>query len=474
MTIPLIFLAAPLVMALVTYLLRQWVWAQSVLAALTAAALALLAVQVPLNTEAVFLNRDVTFDASWVVLGRSFTFTETERPALAFLYLTSFLFFGVAGATQTPRSFLPVGLVTLSLMAATIFVQPFLFAALFLEMIAACAVLILADDEHRSTRGAMRLLVFVTLAVPFILLAGWQLEGLETSPEDTSLLVRAAVMLNIGLVILLAVVPFHSWIPNVAEDSAPIASAFVFTVVQAAVLFFMLKFFTQFDWFRNNPAEFAALRLAGAAMVLGGGALAFAQRRFGRLMGYAVMVDLGTTLLAVSVAGAGGLRVALFIVALRGVGLAVWGLGLGWIRTGARRPNSDDFDDVRGLAWQMPFATAALIFGGLSLAAVPLTAGFAGRWALFRLLAVDDFGITILLLLAGVSVTLSYARGIAALFYREPAVENGIAAEDSAGPREGQTALVFLALGVVVILALGVFPQWLLPAVVQAAEAFAR
>ena len=269
-------------------------------------------------------------------------------------------------------------------------------------------------------------------------------------------------------------VPFHSWIPNVADEAAPIASAFVFTVVQAAVLFFMLKFFTQFDWLRNNAAEFAALRLGGLALVLVGGAFAFAQRRFGRLMGYAVMVDLGTTLLAVSVTGLQGLSVALSIVALRGVGLAVWGLGLGWIRAHSRNYNSDDFEDVQGLAWQLPFATAALIFGGLSLAAVPLTAGFTGRWALFRLLAADDFGVTLILLFAGVSITLSYARGIAALFRRQPVPEEEGLPTETSGPREGQVAIVFLALGVLLVLGLGIFPQVLMPAVAQAAEAFVK
>src|SRR5574337_14100 len=284
-------------------------------------------------------------------------------------------------------------------------------------MIAACAVLILSDDEHPVTRGALRLLVFVTLAVPFILLAGWQLEGLQTSPADTSLLVRATIMLNIGLLILLAVVPFHSWIPNVADDSSPLASAFVFTVIQAAVLFFLLKFFTQFDWMRNNPAESAALR-----------------------MGYAVMIDLGATLLAASLFGLDGFRVALSIAALRGLGLAVWGLGLGWIRSGSRRANSDDFDDVQGLAWQMPFATAALVVGGLSLAAVPLTAGFPGRWALFRFLATEDVRLALILLLASVSVVLSYARGIAALFRRET-VEDVVPVAEAARSEEHTSEL---------------------------------
>src|SRR5512134_2087761 len=112
MTLPLIFLVVPAAMSLVVYLLRRWVWAQSLLAALTAAILALLALQTPLDTIAVFMGRDIRFEAAWVVLGRSFTFGEADRPALTFIYLTSTLFFFVGGATKIPRSFMPIGLVT--------------------------------------------------------------------------------------------------------------------------------------------------------------------------------------------------------------------------------------------------------------------------------------------------------------------------------------------------------------------------
>jgi NADH-quinone oxidoreductase subunit N len=118
----------------------------------------------------------------------------------------------------------------------------------------------------------------------------------------------------------------------------------------------------------------------------------------------------------------------------------------------------------------MPFAAAAVIFGGLSLAAVPITAGFPGRWALYRLLAVDDLGLAFILLIASVSVTLAYARGIAALFRRESAAEEAATEK----PREGQVAMVYLAIGVGTIILLGVFPQLLLPAVARAAEVFVK
>ena len=462
MSVPVLMLATPIVAALIVYVLQRWRWAQAIIAAVVCAVLALLALQIPLDQVAVFAGRDITFQGTWSVLGRAFTFAPENRPALTFIYVASMFFFAGAGAAKTPRAFLPAGLVSMSLLTATLFVQPFLFAALFLEMLAAASVLMLSDDEHPFTRGSLRLLVFVTLGVPFILLAGWQIEGATTSPDDLTFLARATVLLDIGLLILLAILPFHSWIPTVAEESSPYAAAFVFTVVQMAVMFFMLNFFNQYAWLRS-PTQFAALRFVGVAMVIGGGAFAFAQRRFGRLMGYAVMVDIGAAMLAVGLGTADGLRAALAIIAMRGIGLSVWGMGLGWLRASAK--DSTDFDDLFGKAWQFPFASIAVVIGGLSLAGLPLTAGFVGRWALYRQLAVSDYGFAIALLVASGSVMLAYARGAASLFKRASTDEAFTIQDD-------QVAVVFLAIGVAVILFVGLFPQTILPAVTQAAGAF--
>ena len=462
MSVPVLMLATPFLAALLVYVLQRWRWAQAIIAAVVCALLALLALQIPLDQVAVFAGRDITFQGTWSVLGRAFTFAPENRPALAFIYIASMFFFAGAGAAKVPSAFLPAGLLSVSLLTATLFVQPFLFAALFLEMLAAVSVLMLSDDDHPFTRGSLRLLVFVTLGVPFILLAGWQIEGATSSPDDLTFLTRATVLLDIGLLILLAILPFHSWIPTVAEESSPYAAAFVFTVVQMAVMFFMLNFFNQYAWLRS-PTQFAALRFAGVAMVIGGGAFAFAQRRFGRLMGYAVMVDIGAAMLAVGLGTADGLRAALAIIAMRGIGLSVWGMGLGWLRASAK--DSTDFDDLVGKAWQFPFASIAVVIGGLSLAGLPLTAGFVGRWALYRQLAVSDYGFAIALLAASGSVMLAYARGAASLFKRT-STDKAFSIQDD------QVAVVFLAIGVAVILFVGLFPQMVLPAVTQAAGAF--
>jgi formate hydrogenlyase subunit 3/multisubunit Na+/H+ antiporter MnhD subunit len=207
------------------------------------------------------------------------------------------------------------------------------------------------------------------------------------------------------------------------------------------------------------------LRLGGAAMVVAGGAFAFAQRRFGRLMGYAVIADIGAALLALSLNTAEGLQAALAILAVRGIGLAVWGLGLSWLNADLPQRNTSDFDELAGQAWRKPFAAVAVVLGGLSLAGFPLTAGFAARWALYRQLAVDDLALALVLLIASGSVALAYVRGLAALFRRVGQVDNA----PNEAPQEGQAAMVFLAIGIGAILLVGLFPQVLLPAVARVA-----
>ncbi len=462
MTAPLIFLGVPVIMSVMLYLVRRWLWLQVVLATLTALILALLALQIPLDQIVVFLGRETRFLGSWQVLGRSLTFATDDRPALAFIFIAAGVFFGGASAARVSRSFLAVGMMLLSLLVATLFVQPFLFAALFLEMIAALSVLILSDERHPRTLGAMRLLVFVTLGVPFILLAGWQLEGFSTSPDNEMLLQRATLLLGTGFFILLSVVPFHSWLASVAEEAPPYAAAYVFTVFQASIVFLMLNSLNQFGWLRDNMTFFVALRWGGLAMVVVGGLFAFAQRGLGRLMGYAVLIDFGTSILAIGLGTADGLRAALAIIALRGIGLAVWGLGMGAVVDAL---GADDVDRIRGLGWRAPFAAGAIILGGLSLAAFPLTAGFPGRWALYRLLAADNINLAFVLLLSSLSVILAFAVVLRAMLGREEAA-------DATQESESLPSMVYAGLGVAIVLVLGVFPQWFLPAVTRAAEAF--
>jgi formate hydrogenlyase subunit 3/multisubunit Na+/H+ antiporter MnhD subunit len=106
-----------------------------------------------------------------------------------------------------------------------------------------------------------------------------------------------------------------------------------------------------------------------------------------------------------------------------------------------------------------------MVTGLLSLVGFPITAGFAGRWALLTLLAQVHPTAALLLLLGTASIGLVCARGLAALL-----PQGG----GEAASVEDRPTMITLAAGVGAVLILGIFPQWLLPAVAGAAAAFAN
>jgi formate hydrogenlyase subunit 3/multisubunit Na+/H+ antiporter MnhD subunit len=462
MPTPVIFVGLPLLAGPALYFLRRrlppaspWQLLDVWLAVGLTVLLTLLAVFVPEAEGGLFLN-------SLTLFGRSFVFSATSRLGAAFVFAQAALIFFLALFTQPTRFFIPAGLAASGLLAAALFVQPFLFAALFIELAVALAVFMLADEHRPVTRGPLRFLTFTSLALPFILLTGWLLEGSAASPGDAAFTAQAAALLAVGFAALLAVAPFHSWQPSVAAEAPPLAAAFVFTALRFVPVFLLLTFLNAFDWLGGSATVYRGLTVAGGTLAGLGALFAFGQRNFGRTMGYAVMVDTGAVLLGVGLGTRAGVEAALAALSLSGLALPLWAVGLALLR---RAAGGDDFDALRGAAGRHPFAVAAMVTGLLSLVGFPITAGFAGRWALLTLLAQVHPTAALLLLLGTASIGLVCARGLAALL-----PQGG----GEAASVEDRPTMITLAAGVGAVLILGIFPQWLLPAVAGAAAAFAN
>jgi NADH-quinone oxidoreductase subunit N len=293
------------------------------------------------------------------------------------------------------------------------------------------------------------------------------LEVNAASPGDQTFVVQATILLMFGFAALLAVVPFHSWVPNLAEHAPPLPTAFAFTVMPLAVLFLLLSFLDNYTWLGGNPIIYRALIVAGGAMVLIGTLFVFGQRNFGRSMGYLMLVDFGAVMLGVGLGTKAGVQAALVTVALRGLALPLWAIGLDQLR---RVAGSDHFDALEGFGRRYPVAAAAVVLGMLSVAGFPLTAGFVGRWALLHQLVLIYPTAAILLLLATVSAGLVCARGLAVMLSPPPVANPGDA--DHAVEPPSRLTVTLYGVGFAVVLVLGVFPQWLLPLVGLTAEVF--
>ena len=106
----------------------------------------------------------------------------------------------------------------------------------------------LARPGEQVKTGLLRYLNFQLMGVPFILFVGWMLAGVEASPGNSDLVVRAGVMLIMGFILLLAVFPFHSWLPMLGEEGHPFPFAFLVFLLPFGVSIFALGFFaSQFN-----------------------------------------------------------------------------------------------------------------------------------------------------------------------------------------------------------------------------------
>jgi NADH-quinone oxidoreductase subunit N len=454
---PLLWIVFPGLAAAALLFLRRWEKLTAALGTALALLLALLAWRLPIDQTIILGPLSFKVASVLPILGRRFEIGDLERPELILIYASAAFWFAGSVFARATWNFVPVGLAMAALFVAAISVQPFLYAALLIEMAVLVSVPLLSPPGRAVSRGVTRYLIFQSLGMPFILFTGWLLAGVEASPGDSAFVVHVAVLMGLGLAFLLAVFPFHDWIPMLAEESHPYVAAFVFFMLPLVVLLFGLGLLDRYAWLRTAPALYTALRLAGGLLALTGGVWAAFQHNLGRIMGYAVLVEIGLSILALSPGydDAGGLPLlgSFFSLLLpRGLALALWALALTVIQSQAKGLR---FRHVQGIAMRMPVAAGALLVAHFSLAGFPILAGFPARLALWDGLARSSPLAAVTALLGAAGLFVAGLRTLAVLV-----VAPGQEALEFLESRGQQ---VLLALGGLGLLLIGFFPMWFLP-----------
>jgi NADH-quinone oxidoreductase subunit N len=335
-----------------------------------------------------------------------------------------------------------------ALMVAAIAVQPFLYAALIIEMAILLAVPLLTSIYVQPGRGVVRFLIYQTLAMPFILLAGWLLAGVEASPGDLALATQSASVLALGFAFLLAIFPLYNWIPLLTEETSPYTVGFLLWIIPIITIIFAAGFLDRYSWIRSSPQLILALRSAGLLMVVTGGLWAAFQRHLGRMMAYGSIAETGFSLLALSLDFRAGIPILFLLIPARALGLAVWSLSLTVIK---EHTETMRFGSVRGILRATPFASAGMLTAMLSTSAFPLLAGFPARFALWENLARASVGSAVWM---GIGI-LGLLTGV----FRVLAVVSMAEEYTSWKPRESLIQMIMLGLGVIGLFILGVFPQ---------------
>jgi formate hydrogenlyase subunit 3/multisubunit Na+/H+ antiporter MnhD subunit len=451
MSAPLLWIFLPLALAVLLLLLNN----QKVIllaACLVTLFLTMAAWLLPIESALTVGQWTFKLAYSFQILGRSLTLTSADRSFLVLIYGSTFFWFIPAASLQIAQRLIPLGLAITSLLVAALAVEPFLYAALLIEMAVLLSIPLLMSQQQTPSKGLLRFLIFQTLGVPFILFSGWLLAGVGANPGDLALVQQAATLLGLGFAFLLAIIPFYTWIPLLAEEAHPYLVGFLFWMLPTTTLFFGLGFLDRYTWLRDAPTLTSLLTTVGALMVVTGGLLSAFQRHLGRIMGYAIISETGFSLLALSLGSQVGLSIFLLLLVPRTLSIAIWALSLTILQQQAPGLN---LTEVKGLAHVWPFASSGLVLANLAVSGFPLLAGFPSHQAVWEGVARTSLPVAFWVFIGSLGLFASAVRVLGAL--------TSAPAGSTWGTRETQLQRILVSIGLLGLFLLGLFPQWVLP-----------
>ncbi|QKF52026.1 NADH-quinone oxidoreductase subunit NuoN [Pseudomonas graminis] len=186
-------------------------------------------------------------------------------------------------------------------------------------------------------------------------------------------------MMLVGLGFKLSLVPFHLWTPDVYEGAPAPVAAFLATASKVAVIGVLVRLF-QISPAATSGVLTDVMSVIAVASILVGNLLALTQNNLKRLLGYSSIAHFGYLMIAM--VASKGMAVEAINVYL--VTYVLTSLGAFGVVTLMSSPYSgrdaDAMFEYRGLFWRRPYLTAVLTVMMLSLAGIPLTTGFIGKF----------------------------------------------------------------------------------------------
>lgn len=469
MTAPAVWIGIPLALAALLFILPRERLI-SYLGTLFALGLAAVAYWMPPGTAQRIGSLSLRIEPSLSLFGRQLSLDSGDQTILILVYgMAAFWFFGTLAAGRA-RQVVPLGLVVIALLVASLAVRPFLYAALFVEMAVLVSVPLLAPPSakgsahpgdgparekspQRSGAGVLRFLIYQTFAMPFILFAGFLLSGVEAGPADVDQVVQAGILLLLGFAFLLAVFPLNTWIPLLVEEASPYAVGFLLTMLPTFGLVLALNFIDRFSWLRDSAQLPSILQTAGLLTFVTAGIWAAFQRHLGRIAAYAIIAETGVSLVAMSLPDRQvGLQILFFLFIPRALALGVWTMSISILQS---RAGDLRFTALQGLARQYPVASAGIVFANLTLAGTPLLAAFPVRQALWENLAVQSLPLALWFGLASLGLWIVALRSLAVLTMFSDKTEWV--------SRETWPQRILLGIGLLGLFLSGIFPQWAQP-----------
>ncbi|MBI1769788.1 MAG: NADH-quinone oxidoreductase subunit N [Bacteroidetes bacterium] len=262
-------------------------------------------------------------------------------------------------------------------------------------------------------------------------------------------------LMIIGIGFKLGVVPFHMWTPDVYEGAPAPVTAFIATVSKGGMVVLLVRFFTQIDGFRF-PVIVLSFTIIAIASMLIGNFLAIRQNNVKRILAYSSIAHMGYVLVAFLAGGRLGVEaVSFYLVAYFLTNIGAFGVVS--ILSDHDR-DAEKIEDYQGLFWRHPKIATVFTAMLLSLAGIPLTAGFVGKFYLVASGVNTQLWLLVFVLAIGSVIGLFYYIKIIATMFDKSVGTETLALR----PRLYLINLITLFVLSILMMFYGIYPQGLI------------
>lgn len=292
----------------------------------------------------------------------------------------------------------------------------------------------------------------------------------EASATNLPMILVAVVLVLVGLAFKVSAVPFHMWTPDAYEGAPTPATTYMAVAVKSGGFAMMLRvLLTMFgdaqltSWSSGWPPVLAAIAVATMTVA---NLIAGRQESVKRMLAYSSIAHAGYVLVGVvatlradpSATGSVLFYLLTYTVSTAGAFGAL-------ILCGRKGAEAVSYEDLAGIGRRHPAAALPFALFLLSLAGVPPTAGFFGKWFVFKA-AIDGgmYWLTVIAFLNSVLGAYYYLRVLVYMYMREPAAGAPIAT-----PMRSGYVNAALIVSAIIVIALGLTPGRSLDLAVAAA-----
>jgi NADH-quinone oxidoreductase subunit N len=253
-------------------------------------------------------------------------------------------------------------------------------------------------------------------------------------------------MLTIGMLFKIAAVPFHFWAPDVYEGSPSLVTAIMSTLVKVVAVATLYKLLTAMNADISDAFINIIIVISIASMTVGN-IMALKQTNVKRMLAFSGISHAGFMLMALLSISTSAASLLYYATAYSLSGIAAFAV----ILYVCKNKNNEDIRNFNGLGKTNPLMAVVLTASLLSMAGIPIFAGFFAKLVLFN--QTIEAGYLVVVIAAVINSIISvgyYFKLILAMFGKEPIEETA------------KTPFVLYAVAVVAILlniALGLFPS---------------